>query len=70
MSSQVDFDANAEFEDSKCAFYSFYRSSSIAQLDANNVFHIEKLTSESGALAVVPQACSPIKPTVQKPTAG
>ena len=65
MTTQVDFDANAGSEDSNQAFYSLQRSNSVAQHEANNLFHIEKLTSYVGVPAVDPLACSPIEPTVQ-----
>ena len=70
MSSQVDFDANGWSEDSSHALYGLQRSNSVAQHDAKNMFHLEKLTFDLHVPAVDPTVCSPIEPTVQKPTAG
>ena len=71
MSSQVDFDDNAGSEDSiHSSFHSLRRSNSVAQHDANNMSHIEKLTTDLGVPAVDQPACSLIEPTIEKPTAG
>ena len=70
MSSQVDFDDNAGSKDSiHASFYSLQRSNSVAQNDANNMFHMEKLTTDLSVPGVEPSACAPIEPTVEKPTA-
>ena len=71
LSSQVDFDVNAGSKDSiHASFYNLQRSNSVAQHDANNMFHIENLTTNLGVPAVEPSACTPIEPPVEKPTAG
>ena len=71
MSSQVDFDEISGSEDSiHASFYSLQRSNSVAQHGADNMFHIEKPTTDLGVPAVDPCASAPIEPTVEKPTAG